>query len=522
MSFTKNFRHYLVLITIGYISGLIFARYTEPIFAFYSIIFSTVLNLVLIIKIIFNLFKFRIFKKPSVLMLIFLIPFILGYTNHFFWNNKGLYQFSLLEYDYAGYVARINSYPEEISYNTLVSDATIYKIINNSEVEDANINIRLFLKSTDMEPVSLGDTIKFYTKYIPQDNEYTIYQKGKNQIASLSTSRYLKTDEYPVPPYAYNIFSDFGQKIRAYILNSIDKVYGYNLESAAIVKAILTGHKNDLSDNLYNAFADAGFLHVAAISGTHVSILFTFLSFFLFTLRINKKLTTLITAIIIMVFSSVAAFTPSVIRASIMLILSMFAMYLNREYDPLTALFFSALVILIKYPYALYTSGFLLSFGAALGIIIYYRYFSKIFKKLFGKFTTVLFTDSIAVSISAFLGTAPFTLFFFKSLSLWSLITNIWIVPMVLVIFCLGILSSITYYIYPPIAFDIIRYLNEPFILFMIKTAKTFSSFKIGIYSPAFVPWCIYLYYIVFIFLLYYYLKKGIKKISETDNIFFT
>jgi len=507
MSFIDNFRHYLVLTSIGYISGLLLIKFSEPVFTFYIIIFLIIFLNVIIIKLIIYLKKRKHFPKIMSLSLLFIIPLITGSIRLYLWNNESLKILHTLEYDNAIYTCKITSIPERTSNNTYMTNALLFKIRNNANEKEVNMNIRLFFNETSFESISLGDTIKFYTQYHPKINNYAIYQKGRNQVATLSANRCIKVHDADVPFNAAAFISVIGVNIQNLVLTAIDKIYSYNPESAAVIKAILTGNKSGFSNYLYDAFKDSGFLHVAAISGMHVSILFSILSVFLLNIRINKKLSILVSAAIIILFSSVASFTPSVLRAAIMLILSNFSILVNKEYDSLTALFFSALIILIIYPFALFTSGFLLSFGATLGLIVFYKHFSKGLKKLFGKFSSILMTDSIAISISAFLGTAPFSLLFFGDLSLWSLVTNIWIVPLVYIVFCLGLISCVFYYIYPPVAF-VLRFLNEPCTYIIIKTAKIFSDFKFIVISPDYIPWCFYIFYSGLFFILVYLLKK--------------
>ena len=105
------------------------------------------------------------------------------------------------------------------------------------------------------------------------------------------------------------------------------------------------------------------------------------------------------------------------------------------------------------------------------------------------------------------LGTAPFTLLFFDKLSFWSVITNLWIVPLVYIVFCIGMFSSLFYYIYPPVTY-MLRYLCEPCIYIIIKTARVFSNLKFGIISPDYTPWCFYAYYTAFFFLLIHFIKR--------------
>lgn len=499
----KNFYLYLCLISSGYILGLLTFHFCG------SFISSAVLLILLItvyISIILSVYSYFNGKKLKFLLLIifFFTSVISGNLRIMFFNHSNYKLLSSFEGENAVYLCKITSVPKPCDEEDTVNvSAMVYSVLNNKNQYNTSFNINLYLKQSSYNKVTLDDDIKFYHKYEKDDN---IYAKSKNQLTTFYISKYVKTNDKLFNPNLSYRFKILGAKVRDKILTACDKVFEYNKQSCLVVKAILTGDKTGFSDYLYNAMADAGFLHVAAISGTHVSILFSFITILLSSVNINKKFQILLSVILILIYSSVSEFTPSVLRASIMLIMFMFSTVLDREYHSLTALFFSAIVILIIYPYALFSAGFLLSFGATLGIVVFYNLFFKLFIKILKKAALLLPTKSICVSVSAFIGTFPFTLLFFEKLSFWSILTNIWILPAVYVILCSGFLAALFYYIYPPISL-FLRYVAEPFVYIVIWTAKTFSSFKFGIISFNFIPWCTYVYYILFFFILLYILK---------------
>lgn len=299
-----------------------------------------------------------------------------------------------------------------------------------------------------------------------------------------------------------------GNTLKIKIINAIDEIFQFSPKSAAVMKGIITGDTGDFSNSLYDGFKDAGFMHIAAVSGTHVSILFGIVSLMLSALNFKRSMTTGIAIIILFVFCSVAGFTSSAVRATIMLTVSLLAVFLDREYDMKTALFFSGFVILMIYPYKLFSPGFLLSFGATLGIALFYRpvldYFEKLEKRIY---VPSFITSSLSLSSAAFLGTMPFCMNFFDSINFISLITNMWIIPVVTASFTIGLSASIIFYICPWISVNILKYLCEPFLFVIIKTAELFCGKNFGIINFDFVPVSFYIIYIGLIIIFYKILK---------------
>ena len=91
-----------------------------------------------------------------------------------------------------------------------------------------------------------------------------------------------------------------------------------------------------------------------------------------------KKYAAFIILPVILLFSSIVGFTPSVIRAGLMLSISLIAFLFKKDYDSLTSLFVSGLIMLLVNPYTLFNIGFILSFFATYSIIVLYPVIKEI------------------------------------------------------------------------------------------------------------------------------------------------
>lgn len=172
--------------------------------------------------------------------------------------------------------------------------------------------------------------------------------------------------EIRVTGRAWYSFLYFAQDIGRAITGSAEKVFSYS--SVGFLTALLTGNTEKLSANtqLYTAMANAGILHVVAVSGMNVSIIIGFLSM---VLR-KKKTASLVGIPLVWVFTAVAGFAPSIIRAAFMQSAVLIAPLLKRESDCLTSLTSVLAIILLINPEACASVGLQLSFGAILGMML--------------------------------------------------------------------------------------------------------------------------------------------------------
>lgn len=213
-------------------------------------------------------------------------------------------------------------------------------------------------------------------------------------------------------------------------------------EAAQLCSALITGYDNEISRDTINAFAHSGTLHVLSVSGLHTGILFAVLLFVLNWLdRHNRfkilKLMVLLCGLWLFVF--IAGFSPPILRAAIMLSLIAIGKYYYNYMSnaSINIMGVSAFVLLLFDPYILFDTGFLLSYFALLGILIFeppitslYNGDNKIIKKIW---------TLCSVSIAAQISTLPITLYFFHQLPLWFVFSNLLVIPLCTLIMFLGI-----------------------------------------------------------------------------------
>lgn len=215
----------------------------------------------------------------------------------------------------------------------------------------------------------------------------------------------------------------------------------------------------------------------------------------------NKKKIILI--ILLTIYGLIIGFIASAIRAIIMANLILIAKLIHRKNNKFIDICIACLIIIIYNPYYIIDSGFLLSFGATIGIIYIFPKINKIkTKNKFIKYFLEIFVVSIAVNISIF----PIIIYFFKKISITFLITGLVMTPIVFLIEVLGIISIFI----PNSLLSIITPIVEITITLFIKISEiNLGNFYIGV--PNILE--IIIYYIILIYIFKRNIRKTFKKI---------
>lgn len=268
-------------------------------------------------------------------------------------------------------------------------------------------------------------------------------------------------------------------------------------------KALLLGDSYDLDYATDTAFQISGIRHIIAVSGLHISILYSLISFL--TAR-KRWLTVLVGFPTLLLFAAVAAFTPSVTRACIMVGLMMLAMLVGREYDPPTELAFACLVMLGVNPLVITSVSFQLSVGCVAGILLFNgKINSWLTSKWKGKGRLkTWFCSSISVTLSAMSLTTPLCAYYFGMVSLVGVVTNLltlWVVNLIfhgIIVVCLLSLLSVK------LASGLGWLLAWP-IRYVLVTAKTLAALPLAaVYTQSIyiVAWLVFCYVLLTVFLV--------------------
>ncbi len=372
-----------------------------------------------------------------------------------------------------------------------------------------NYKIRLYLKENN--PVCIGDFVKTTAKLRLTDEggskEPTFHRT--NGILLLA---YQAGDA--VIEQGKSGIRDLPGILREKSLELIERFIPG--ESAGFAKALLLSDRSDMSYLRSTQFSVTGISHIVAVSGLHVTILFALLYFLAGK---HRYITAVIGIPSLVMFAAVAGFVPSVTRASIMQILVMLALALNREYDPPTALSFSALAMLIWNPLVIAAVGFQLSVAAVAGIFLFsgkIRNWLNTFvpqgqkRSTYQKLRAWMIT-SVSVTLSATMMTMPLTAVYFGTVSLAAPITNLLVVPIVGCIFY-GIALVCLFGNLLPVAAGLVGWGLSVLIGYIFAVTDFLASFPLAaVYTRSIyiVFWLIFCY-IIFTYLLVTQKKKPV------------
>lgn len=212
----------------------------------------------------------------------------------------------------------------------------------------------------------------------------------------------------------------------------------YNERDAGILKAVLLGDKSTLRDEDQLLYQKNGISHLLAISGLHISMIGVSLYKLFRKCNLTFLEAGLPSGILLLLYGMMTGFGISTIRAICMFIVMIFADIFGRAYDMASAMALAAIILLIRNPLQAWQAGFLLSFGAVLGICFVYPILQSVFPVEKKAFQTILFSLSIS------LVTYPISIHFFYEYPLYSILLNFIVIPCMPIVMGFGGVGMLT------------------------------------------------------------------------------
>ncbi len=212
-------------------------------------------------------------------------------------------------------------------------------------------------------------------------------------------------------------------------------------EDAGLVGAMTLGDKTGLDADIRELYQLAGISHVLALSGLHIASVGLALLTLLRKSGIPLRISAAVSGTLIGVYAILTGLSVSTLRAMIMFGLSVTALVIGRTYDLLSSAAASAILILLESPYYIYDTGFLLSFGAVVGIACIYPILTGIpavamleqkdgggagrIKKML-----IWLYRSVCVTVSVCIATLPVMGYGFMQISVFSFAVNLIVIPL--------------------------------------------------------------------------------------------
>lgn len=228
--------------------------------------------------------------------------------------------------------------------------------------------------------------------------------------------------------------------LRENIIQKIDS-YPFGTDEKGILKALILGDKLELNNNIRKSYTEVGAIHILAISGLHIGMLYIMLLFLLKPLDKNHK--TKIFKIIFIVgfmwtYALLVGLGGSVVRAVTMFtFVALTELLTQRKIQVIHTLIISYIFLLCCNPFYLFDIGFQLSYVAVWGIIWFYPLVYNALN-LKNKFTNY-FWKMTAMSLAATIATFPLTLYYFHQFPLLFAVSNLILIPLSGIILVFGI-----------------------------------------------------------------------------------
>ena len=375
----------------------------------------------------FGLLLWVLKKRPSQIAAIVLLGCSIGFF--WIWGYDSLYLSTPKAYDDQTHAVTVVA--TDYSYTPAHGQAFDGRV----ELEGKSYRVRCYIN--EEQNLVPGDSVtgEFRFGYTGAGGTSdTTYHQGKGIFLLAYQEGNITIGSEPVRIW------DYPAIWRHKILSCIEKIFP--VDAAGFAKALLLGDSTELSYVQDRSFQVTGIRHVIAVSGLHVSILYGLIYMFFGDRRVWNVV---LGFPLLFVFAAVAGFTPSIVRACVMQALLILVLFFDREEDPLTALAFSALLILAINPMSITAVSFQLSASCTLGIILfgrklkdYFLSFGKLRKKCKGKSWRAKcirwVTGCVSVTVSAMVFTTPLCAAYFGMISVIGVLTNLltlWVISFV-------------------------------------------------------------------------------------------
>lgn len=320
----------------------------------------------------------------------------------------------------------------------------------SDKIDPCTGNLLLYLaRDSSSEKLRYGDQLVFTGKVTlvePPKNPNAFDYQRYLHFQNIHYQAFVKHENWALAKKQEG-FSLFGKAIS--LQNYFSQTLRKHLSTPnefSVGAALILGYRDEVPEEILTAYSQTGAMHVLAVSGLHVGIVFLILNFFLKRVRWQTPAWRYSKALLILLaiwsFALVTGASPSVIRATVMFSFVTIgeAMYRNKNfYNTLAA---SAFCLLVYNPYWLASVSFQLSYLAVFGIVYFQSKFSRLLI-LENKWLDYCW-QLICVSLAAQLMTLPLTLYYFNQFPTYFWLSSLLLVPLAGIELGLGLLLLLT------------------------------------------------------------------------------
>jgi competence protein ComEC len=266
-------------------------------------------------------------------------------------------------------------------------------------------------------------------------------------------------------------------------------------ETGAVISGLCFGQTSGMSSETMLALKRSGTAHIVATSGLHVLLAIAGLAWLLLKLPISRQAQLAILMCVLVVYAGAAGLRAPIIRAIIMAAVLFAAPLVRRSPDGLSAASLAGILSLVIYPSAVANVGFWLSYAAVHGLIMFMpkaENLQKTFRN--GGARWILAVGS--ATVIAFLATAPIVSYFFGELPLFSLASNLLVLPLIPVVIGVSVSAWLLSFAAPSLGGFLIEIVCEPLARLVLQTVHAIGGSSHSVlFIPAFsAVWLLVIY----------------------------
>ncbi|HWQ79031.1 MAG TPA: DNA internalization-related competence protein ComEC/Rec2 [Anaerovoracaceae bacterium] len=295
---------------------------------------------------------------------------------------------------------------------------------------------------------AMGDPAEYVGKWATVRGEVTLPSERRNP-GLFDYRLYLKTKGVRVilqsnagqihfePKNSY-LFFTLTARLKYGFLDRLEKEMAP--EAFGLMNGMLFGDVSFIGDDVYESFQKNGIAHILSVSGIHAGIVYLFIG----RLLGNRKTKGfyLFAALILVFYAALSEFSPSVVRAAVMILIHMFSKVTYRRYDFLSCTAASALGMLLVNPFYLFNAGFQLSYLAVFCLAALLPWVSRRIDIMEEKGAGILLAEGLRLFSPLLIiqiGMAPVTAYLFNYFSIASFFINMPVIAISGIIIPLGI-----------------------------------------------------------------------------------
>lgn len=314
--------------------------------------------------------------------------------------------------------------------------AVVQAIIHHRQVIPVKGNLLLyFQKHNTVSSLQCGDEVWISSTLNAVSNSGNPGAFNYRQYCATKQifhQAYLKAGSWKRSAYNSNTLADrYLLQARAWCIHTLQKYLGSGPE-AALAAALLIGYRYDLDRDMVQAYTNAGVVHIIAISGMHLALIYASLLWVLQWWpphRLSNLAKALIVISMLWGFALITGAAASILRAAVMFTAVAIGQFvLDRHTNTYNTLAASAFLLLCYDPWLLWDAGFQLSYLAVLSIVLCYKPLYELWL-IQNKWLNKLW-EAVALTLAAQLFTIPVCLYYFHQFPNLFLPANLLIVTL--------------------------------------------------------------------------------------------